>query len=379
MKNKRIKQTLSLFCIVALFTLVLSACQATTPSTTASVSPAVTESVLASETPAASESASAEATASGTPAASESIAPTESTATIAPADIRIGGLKGPTSMGMVALIDAAEKGTAANNYTFTIAGSADELTPKLIQGELDVAAIPANLASVLYNNTKGAIRLLAINTLGVIYIVENGTAVQSLADLKGKTIYATGKGSTPEYNLRYLLTEQGLDPDKDVTIEWKSEPTEVVALLSENPGAIAMMPQPYVTVAQTKLPDLRIAVDLTKVWNDLKNGSTMITGVLVVRNDFYTQHPEQIKLFLDEYKKSTEFVNANIPEAAAMVEKTGIVKAAIAQKAIPYCNITYIDGTDMKTALQGYLSILFNQNPKAVGGTLPGDDFYLMP
>lgn len=293
---------------------------------------------------------------------------------VEPADIRIGGLKGPTSMGMVQLMESAEVGTAANNYTFTIAGSADELTPQFIQGSLDIIAVPANLASVLYNNTDKSVKLLAVNTLGVNYIVENGTTINALEDLKGKTIYATGKGSTPEYALRYLLSENGIDPDTDVTIEWKSEPTEVVALLAE--GGIAMLPQPYVTSAQTQLEGLRIAVDLTKAWDALENGSTLITGVLVTRSDFAKAHPEQLAAFLEEYKLSTEYVNTNIAEAAQLVEKFGIFKAAVAEKAIPYCNITYLEGVAMKAAMDGYLGVLFDQNPKAVGGTLPGDDFY---
>jgi len=293
-----------------------------------------------------------------------------------PVDIRIGGLKGPTSIGMVKLMESAETGTAANNYTFTIAGSADELTPKLVQGELDIAAVPANLASVLYNNTNKAVKLLAVNTLGVLYIVEKGDEINSLGDLKGKTIYATGKGSVPEYNLRYLLSENGIDPDKDVTIEWKTEPTEVVALLKEMDSGIAMMPQPYVTVAQTQVEGLRIAVDLTKEWESLDNGSALITGVLVVRSDFAEKYPEQIAAFLDEYKLSTEYVNSNVSEAAKLVEKFDIVKAAVAEKAIPYCNITYLEGDEMKSAMEGYLGVLFNQNPKSVGGTLPEDDFY---
>lgn len=295
---------------------------------------------------------------------------------IEPVDIRIGGLRGPTSMGMVSLMEAAEAGTAFNAYTFTIAGSADELTPKLIKGELDIAAVPANLASVLYNNTDKEIELLAVNTLGVVYIVEKGNAINSLQDLKGKTIYATGKGSTPEYTLRYLLSENGIDPDKDVTIEWKSEPTEVVAILAEGEGGIAMMPQPYVTIVQTQIEGLRIALDLTKEWDALKNGGTLITGVLVVRRAFAEQYPDQISAFLDEYKASTEYINANIPEAALLVEKFDIVKAAVAQKAIPYCNITYMEGEEMKLAVKGYLEVLYTQNPKAVGGSLPADDFY---
>ena len=293
-----------------------------------------------------------------------------------PVDIRIGGLKGPTSMGMVKLMEAAEAGEATNNYTFTISGSADEVTPKLIKGELDMAAVPANLASVLYNNTNGEVKLLAVNTLGVIYIVEKGNEVQSFEDLKGKTIYATGKGSTPEYALRYLLSENGIDPDKDVKLEWKAEPTEVVALFSELENGVAMMPQPFVTVAQTQIEGLRIAIDLTKEWDALDNGSALITGVLVVRKDFAEKHPKQIAAFLDEYKQSTEYVNANIPEAAKLVEKYGIVKAAVAEKAIPYCNIYFMEGTEMKTSMQGYLNVLFEQNQKSIGGELPKDDFY---
>lgn len=292
-------------------------------------------------------------------------------------DIRIGGLKGPTSMGMVRLMELAEAGEVANNYTFTISGSADEVTPKLIKGELDMAAVPANLASVLYNNnTNGEVKLLAINTLGVNYIVNKGDEVQSFADLKGKTIYGTGKGSIPEYILRYLLSANGIDPDKDVKLEWKSEPTEIVALFSKLEKGIALMPQPYVTVAQTQIEGLRIALDLTKEWRALSNDSTLITGVLVVRKDFAEKYPEQIATFLDEYQQSTEYVNAHIPEAAKLVEKYGIVKAAVAEKAISYCNIYYMDGTEMKTAMQGYLKVLYEQNPKAIGGKLPRDDFY---
>lgn len=293
-----------------------------------------------------------------------------------PVEIRIGGLRGPTSMGMVALMESAQAGEASNPYMFTIAGSADELTPKLIKGELDIAAVPANLASVLYNNTDKEIKLLAVNTLGVIYIVEKGDGIKSFQDLKGKTIYATGKGSTPEYALRYLLLENGIDPDKDVTLEWKSEPTEVVAILAESEGGIAMMPQPYVTVVQTQIEGLRIALDFTEEWDALENGSTLITGVLVVRRAFAEQYPDQIAAFLDEYKKSTEYVNANVVEAAQLVEKFDIVKAAIAEKAIPYCNIAYMEGAEMKLVMEGYLGVLYNQNPKAVGGSLPLDDFY---
>lgn len=292
--------------------------------------------------------------------------------------IKIAGLKGPTSMGLVKLMEDNENKTSENEYEFTIAGSADEITPKLIQGELDIAAVPGNLASILYNNTQGEIQLLAINTLGVIYMVDKNSGISSLEDLKGKTIYATGKGSTPEYALRYILSENKIDPDKDVTIEWKSEPTEVVATLSSNESGIAMLPQPYVTVAQTKIPELKIAIDLNKEWEKLNNGSLFITGVLVARKDFLENHPNAVSKFLEEYKTSTEYITAdnNIEDAAALVEKFDIVKAAVAKKAIPYCNITFISGEEMKTAMSGYLKVLFDQEPKSVGGKIPESDFY---
>ena len=308
--------------------------------------------------------------------APDSSSSASSSTPVEPIDIRIAGLKGPTSMGMVKLMEDAENGEAANNYTFTIAGSADEVTPKLIQGDYDIAAVPANLASVLYNNTEGAVKLLAINTLGVIYIVEKGDSVQSLADLAGKTIYATGKGSTPEYALNYILSENGLDPATDVTVEWKTEPTEVVQVLAQSDSAVAMLPQPYVTVAQTQVEGLRVAVDLNQAWSDLDNGSLFLTGVLVVRSEFAEQHPEQLAAFLEEYQESTEWVNANVADAAQLVEKFDIVAAAVAEKAIPYCNITYLAGDEMKTAMDGYLQVLYDQDPKSVGGALPGDDFY---
>lgn len=291
--------------------------------------------------------------------------------------IRLGGLKGATSIGMVKLLDDAEKGETRNTYDFTMAAAADELSPLMIKGEMDVLAVPANLASILYNKTEGKVQFAAVNTLGVIYIVEKGgDTVQSVADLKGKTIYATGKGTTPEYALRYLLSMHGLDIEKDVTMEWKSEPTETVAAMKMQENAVAMIPQPFVTVAQGQVEDLRVALDLTAEWNALENDSMFITAGLIVRKEFVEQHPEAFSIFLEEYKASTEYVNQNPAKASLLVEKYGIVKAPVAEKAIPFCNITYMDGEEMKTALNGYLNVLFDMNPAAVGGKLPGDDFY---
>ena len=291
--------------------------------------------------------------------------------------LRLGGLKGATSIGMVKLLSDAEKGETKVNYDFTMAAAADELAPLMIQGKMDVLAVPANLASVLYNKTEGKVQFAAVNTLGVVYVVEKGgETVQTVSDLKGKTIYATGKGTTPEYALRYLLSMHGLDMDKDVTMEWKSEPTETVAAMKMQDNAVAMIPQPFVTVAQGQVENLRVALDLTKEWNALDNGSMFITAGLIVRKEFAEKNPEVFQAFLNEYKASTEYVNQNPAEAAQLVEYYGIVKAAVAEKAIPHCNITYIEGEEMKTALSGYLQVLFDMNPAAVGGKLPGEDFY---
>ena len=252
-----------------------------------------------------------------------------------------------------------------------------------MQGELDIACVPANLASVLYNRTDGGIVTLAVNTLGVLYIVENGNSVQSMADLAGRTIAASGKGSTPEYALRYLLSENGIDPDTGVTIDWKSEHSECVAALASGAATIAMLPQPFVTVAQSQLPDLRVALDLTEEWDALDNGSALLTGVVVARADFVEEHPAAVEEFLTSYAESVEWVNANTAEAAELIGGYDIVDAAVAEKALPYCNIVCITGSEMKDMLSGYLQVLFDAAPASVGqdaetgeGGLPGDDFY---
>ena len=294
-----------------------------------------------------------------------------------PASFSVAALKGPTAMGLVKLMQESENGeTSGNDYTFTLAGSADEVTPALIKGELDMACVPANLAAVLYNKTEGEIEVLAVNTLGVLYIVENGESVQSIADLKGQTIVAAGKGSTPEYVLRYLLTQNGIDPDNDVTIDWKSEHSECVAALASGQATIALLPQPFVTVAQSKIEGLRMALDLTKEWDALDNGSSLITGVIVARREVVEEDPAAVNEFLKEYAASVEWVNANTADAAALIGEYGIVDAAVAEKALPYCNIVCLTGADLLEALPGYLEVLYNADPAAVGGEMPDNSFY---
>lgn len=296
--------------------------------------------------------------------------------------VRVTALKGPTAMGLVKLMDESAEGAVnGNDYYFTISASVDEVTPKLVQGETDIAAVPANLASVLYNNMNAGVKVLAVNTLGVLYIAETGDSIQSVADLKGRTIYASGKGATPEYALNYILTANGMDVEKDVTIEWKSEHSEcVAALASSETDAAALLPQPFVTTAQMKNDSIRIALDLNKEWDMIQDGteapSALLTGVIVARTEFVEKNPETVKAFLDSYKESVEYVNGNVEDAAAMIEKYDIVPAAVAEQALPYCNIVFIDGKEMKEKLSGYLNVLMEQNPKSVGGAVPADEFY---
>ena len=301
-----------------------------------------------------------------------------------PTQINIVALKGPTAMGMVYFMDQNEQGnTADNQYQFSIAAAVDEVTPMLVKGEVDIAAVPANLASVLYNNTEGQVQVMAINTLGVLYLMGNQGELTAVEELKGKTIYASGKGATPEYALNYILSANGIDPQTDVTIEWKSEHTECLSALLADEEAIAMLPQPFVTTAQMKNEKINVIMDLTRVWEKLQENSeapsALLTGVAVVRKEFAQSHPEAVAAFLGHYQQSVQFVNENITEAAELVGKYEIVTKEVAEKALPYCNITYIDGTQMKEKLSGYLSVLFEQNPKAVGGALPADDFYYLP
>lgn len=298
-----------------------------------------------------------------------------------PTAMQVGAMIGPTAMGMVKLMEEDAAGeTAPNDYSFTLSASPDEVTPLLAKGELDIAAVPANLAAVLYQNMDQNLSVLAINTLGVLYIVEDGDSIHAVSDLKGKTIYASGKGATPEYGLNYILEENGLNPETDVTIEWKTEHAECIAALAANPDAIAMLPQPFVTSAQMQNENLRIALDLSAEWDALQAGeenpSGMITGVVVVRNDFLAEHEEAVALFMEQYAASVEYVQENNEEAAVLIEQFDILKADVAQRALPYCNITYITGEEMQEKLSGYLEVLYEQNPKAVGGALPENTFY---
>ena len=320
----------------------------------------------------ATSEAAAEATATPAPAVTE--APAEETAGAETADgaLRVAGLKGPTTMGLVNLM----AGEDAADYDFEMYGKADEIVPQLVKGELDAAAVPANLAATLYQKTNGAIEVACINTLGVLYVVENGETVNSVEDLKGKTIVTTGKGTTPEYVLRYILTENGVDPDNDVTLDFYSEATEALAQLQTGTSTIAMLPQPFVTSALAQVEGLRVALDMNEEWEKVA-GSKLVTGVLVARKDAVEADPARFAAFMDGYKASVEAANTDLENTATLCEQYGIVaKAALAQKALPNCNIVFETGDEMKTDLETYFNVLYAADPTSVGGQLPADDFY---
>lgn len=296
--------------------------------------------------------------------------------------VKVGALKGATTLGLLPLEDKAANGEAGENYEFSMMTAADELLPMMIKGELDIALLPSNVASILYQKTNGGVTVIDINTLGVLYMVSGDSSVTGVENLAGKTIYLTGKGTTPDYVLHYILSGNGMDADSDCTLEYKSEATEVAALLAENPDAIGLLPQPFVTAACAQNDALSVILDMNAEWEKLQgeDGSRLVTGVTVVRNEFLQEHENAVATFMEEHQASAQSMNSDVENGAKLAATSEIIaKEPIALKAIPKCNITYIDGADMKQALSGYLEVLYEQNPESIGGALPGDDFYYVP
>lgn len=310
---------------------------------------------------------------SETEAPASSAAPeTADPAAVTPVSLRVASLKGPTTMGMVKLMQDAEDGLTQNDYAFQMTGTADEIVPLLVKGDIDIALVPANLAAVLYQKTEGGIQVAAVNTLGVLYVMENGDTVHSMADLEGKTVYTPGKGTTPEYVLRYVLAQNGVT----CKVEFLSEATEAAAKFETTENCIVLLPQPYATAVAAKDSSVRAALDMTQEWDRVCD-TPLITGVVVARKAFIEENAAAFETFMTEYTASTQWVTANTDAAAALVAKYGIVeKEPIAKKALPACNITCLTGAEMKAAVEGYLSVLFQAEPKSVGGGLPEADFY---
>lgn len=295
--------------------------------------------------------------------------------------VRLKALTGPTGMGLATLMHNEKAGSGnKGKYEIELVSSPDQITGPIVGNLCDVAAVPINLAATLYQKTGGKIRILCANTLGVLHIVENGETIKSVADLKGKTIYAPNPGSTPEYVLRYVLKENGIDPDKDVKLEFLLGGDEVASKLASTPGAIGMLPEPKKSAFLTQNKNFRTCLDMTEEWNKVAGeGNTLVQGVFIARTEFIEKNPQAIKDFLADYEASQNHVNTSGDEGIQHIVETGILpKAPIAKAALPGCNITYMAGEKMKTAVEKCLNVLFEANPKSVGGALPEDGIYFV-
>ncbi len=283
-------------------------------------------------------------------------------------DIRIAALKGPTGMGMVKLI-----GDEYPHYKVSIEASPDALAPRFISGDVDVAAVPINLASTLYNKLNGDVVVLGVATLGVLYILEDGSEINSFADLGGKKLYATGQGATPEYILKYLLEKNNVE---EYEIEYIAEHAALATMMAAGEAKIGMLPQPNVTSAMNQSDKLRIALDLTEEWNKVSD-TQLVQGVVIARKAFVEANKAAVETFIKDYEASTKFVNEKVDDAAKLIAEAEILpQEGLAKKAIPNCNIKFIGGADMKKAVSGMLGVLFEANPQSIGGKLPADDFY---
>ena len=290
--------------------------------------------------------------------------------------VRLAMLNGPTGMGAAKLMADNEAGTTLNDYTVEVAAQPTEITGKLINGDLDIAALPTNVAATLYHKTQGEVQLLALNTLGVLYVLENGDTVHALSDLAGKTLYATGQGANPEYVLDYLLEQNGLDPDNDVTVEWRSTGDEVAALMASGEATLALLPVPSATAVLMQNSSVRAAIDLNDAWEQAGATGTFTMGCVVVRTQFAQEQPQAVEDFLTEYAASIDYVKNNVEEGAQLVAQYGITPSAqVAQAAIPQANLVCITGLDM-LSIQDYYEVLYQADPASIGGSIPDGAFY---
>lgn len=297
----------------------------------------------------------------------------ENKAEISNEPVNITMLKGPTGIGAVKLMEESEKNETDGNYNINVSAAADDAMAKIISGEVDIAAVPTNIAPLIYNKTNGNIAVLAVNTLGVLYIVENGDSIHTIKDLEGKTIYSSGQGAVPEYVLNYLLEKNNVE---NVNIVYMTEHAEVAAALADGRADIALLPEPNVTAVIMKNSEIRIAVDVNDEWKKT-NGSELAMGCIVAGKEFIDENKEAVDIFLKEYSESIDYVNNNVSEAAELVEKYGIMASSdAAVKAIPNCNIVYKEKDEMKTMLEAFYDVLYKANPKSVGGEIPDTELY---
>lgn len=316
---------------------------------------------------------------SGTQPAETATPEPEETVDVSTIDINVGVLKGPTGMGAIKLMDDSENGVYPN-YHFTLTPEPTDIVARLSNEDLDIGALPTNVAANLYNKTSGGVQIIAINCLGVLYILENGDSVQSVEDLKGRTIYCNGKGSNPEYMINFVLTQNGLTPGEDVTVEFEDASAIATKMISGEID-LCMLPVPAVTTILMKNENVRKALDMTEEYaNAAADGSVLTMGCLAARKAFLEENPEAVKAFLENYAATVEEVLADTDASAELVAKYEITgNAQIAKNAIPDASIVCITGEDLKPALEGYFQVLFDADPSSVGGTMPGDDFYYVP
>jgi len=297
-----------------------------------------------------------------------------------PGTVRIAALRGPTGLGLLQLMEAQEQGTAINEYHFEILGSPDQIPPLLVRGEIDIAAVPGNLASILYNQTDGDVQALAVVTLGVLHIVDTTGEIHSIEDLRGRTIFVSPQGATPEFALNYVLRMNGLNPGVDVDIQFRAEHTELAALLETGQAEIALLPEPFVSTVLARIDGLRIALDLTEEWNRVQQDYGLIMSVVVGRRSFLEENPDVVAILMQEYADSIEFVRSNTAEAALLAAEFDIIPSPlIAEQALPRTHVTFLNGETMKRNLIGFLDVLYNEAPPSVGGRIPGESFFFVP
>lgn len=299
--------------------------------------------------------------------------------------VQLATLQGPTGMGMAYLLADADEGKTLNNYEYTVCASPDEIMGKIVSGDLDIAALPTNAAATLYNKSNGKIKLLALNTECVLYILEKGNTIRSIDDLKGKTVYVSGQGSTPEYILNYVLEANGLEVGKDVTLDFTyATHNDLVAFATTGKADVVLLPEPAVTSLIAKNQDMRVALDIDEVWDDTVSETEfqdgeIAMGCVVVNTAFLEENPQAVKNFLKEYEASIDAISdeEKIDESAKTIAKVGIVAAeGVAKKALPRCNITFETGAEMRAQVEGFYQVLFDANPSSVGGKMPDENFY---
>jgi len=293
-------------------------------------------------------------------------------------DVNVTVLSGTTGMGMAKLMSDSKDGKAALKYNFTVISDATQISAGIIGGSIDIAAVPTNLASTLYKKTNGGVQVLAINTLGVLYLIEKGNTVTDIASLKGKTVYVPGQGTNPEYILKYIIENNNMKVGEDVIFDYTyNSPDALSTAVAGGLVDIALLPEPKVTVVKAQNKELRTAIDLTAEWDKVASEGSLVQGCIIARKEFVDAHKVEINAFLDEYKASVEYIDTNLDDAAEKIAAAGILpKAQIAKAAIPNCNIIYAEGSAMKTALAEFYKILYSVEPKAIGGAIPADGLY---